>query len=34
LQNPSWFPASSGNHEGFCKCLVGFNEYFLREGMI
>ena len=22
LQNPSWFPASSGNHEGFCKSLT------------
>jgi len=22
LQNPSWFPASSGNHEGVCKCLL------------
>ena len=22
LQNPSWFPASRGNHEGFCKCLT------------
>jgi len=27
LQNPSWFPASSGNHEGFCKCLIWSAEF-------